>query len=347
MEKDDLKDELELYKERLENAMASGNLAWWEMELPSGEVKFNDRKAEMLGYSPKRFDVYSDFTDLVHPNDYEKAMQAMRDHLEGNKERYEVEYRIKKKNGDYKWFRDVGSITEQQDDYKKVTGIVIDIDERKEAEEREELLNSVLRHDIKNKAQIVQGYLQILEDKDIPKDIEDLVIKALTSNEEIMNLIKKVRLLLSAKKEVIKSVDMISMINGAVAASEGVIEEKGMKVEMKFPSIESKVEAGSLLKEAFSNLIENAAFHSEGKKIVINGKTTDDQFVCIIEDDGKGIPDEEKEKIFHRGYTTDEERGSGLGMFLVEMLVETYGGKIEVNDSELGGARFDVYLNKA
>ncbi len=346
MDEEKLRDELKLYKERLENAMASGNLAWWEMELPSEEVYFNDRKAEMLGYEPERFKKYSDFTELIHPEDHEETMQAMKDHLEGREERYETEYRIKKKDGDYKWFRDVGSITEKHDDYIKVTGIVIDIDQRKEAEEREELLNSVLRHDIKNKAQIVQGYLQLLDEKDLSEDIRDLVEKALTSNEESMNLIKKVRLLLNAKKEVITSVDMVSMIKGALTASEGVIKGKDIEVEMDFPSIESEVEAGSLLKEVFSNLIENAAFHSGGSKIVIKGKTTDDQIICIIKDDGKGIPDKEKEKIFHRGYTTDKERGSGLGMFLVKMLVETYGGKIEVKDSDLGGARFDVYLNK-
>ena len=137
-DREELKEELELYKERLEEAMSTGNLAWWEMELPSGEVRFNDRKAEMLGYDPERFQTYEDFTELVHPEDYGRAMEAMRDHLEGRAERYEVEYRIEKSDGDYKWFRDVGNITEEKEDgeYKKVTGVVIDIDDRKRAEKR-------------------------------------------------------------------------------------------------------------------------------------------------------------------------------------------------------------------
>ncbi|MFW6142506.1 MAG: sensor histidine kinase, partial [Candidatus Saliniplasma sp.] len=65
-----------------------------------------------------------------------------------------------------------------------------------------------------------------------------------------------------------------------------------------------------------------------------------------IEDNGKGISDEKKEKIFHRGYTTDKKRGTGLGMFIVKMLLDSYGGRIEVEDSVMGGARFDVYLKK-
>ncbi len=121
-------------KERLEAAMEAGNLAWWQMELPSGEVTFSDLKAEMLGYPPERFENYSDFTDLLHPEDYEKAMGAMRDHLDGEKERYEVEYRLQKKNGDYEWFRDVGRITGEEGEYTVVTGVVIDVDRRKRAE---------------------------------------------------------------------------------------------------------------------------------------------------------------------------------------------------------------------
>ncbi|MCF7891146.1 PAS domain S-box protein [Candidatus Bipolaricaulota bacterium] len=121
---------------RLEAAMEAGNLAWWRIELPSGEATFSDLKAEMLGYSPERFEHYTDFTNLIHPEDKERAMEAMRFHLEGKEKRYEVEYRIRKKNGFYKWFRDVGSLTSFEDDYKEVTGVVIDIDRRKKAELR-------------------------------------------------------------------------------------------------------------------------------------------------------------------------------------------------------------------
>ncbi len=53
-----------------------------------------------------------------------------------------------------------------------------------------------------------------------------------------------------------------------------------------------------------------------------------------------------KGRVLDKGYTTDEERGSGLGMFLVKTLLEFTEGSIEVKDSELGGARFDVHLEK-
>ncbi|MFW6421868.1 MAG: PAS domain-containing protein, partial [Candidatus Bipolaricaulota bacterium] len=81
---------LQQQRDRLERAMEAGNLAWWTMELPSGKVNFNERKATMLGWKPKQFNHYTDFTELIHSEDHEKAMKVMKDHLEGKKERYEV-----------------------------------------------------------------------------------------------------------------------------------------------------------------------------------------------------------------------------------------------------------------
>ncbi|HIJ07325.1 MAG: Putative PAS/PAC sensor protein [Methanomicrobiales archaeon 53_19] len=129
--------ELELNQARLESAMEAGGLAWWEMDCLTGLVIFSPRKAEMLGYSPDRFSHYTDFTALLHPDDLEMAMQAMRDHLEGRADRYEVEYRIRSSEGAYLWFRDIGSVTERDASGAplKVVGLVINITTIKEAVE--------------------------------------------------------------------------------------------------------------------------------------------------------------------------------------------------------------------
>ena len=126
------------YETRLDSAMEIGSLAWWEMDLPGGEIRFDARKATMLGYSPDQFRHYTDFTNLLHPDDAEPAMQAMRDHLEGRDARYHTDYRIRTASGDYRWFRDVGGITRRQADGTPatVTGIVIDITASKQAEEK-------------------------------------------------------------------------------------------------------------------------------------------------------------------------------------------------------------------
>ncbi len=343
-DREELEEELKIYKERLENAMSTGYLAWWEMDLPSGEVRFNDRKAKMLGYSPEMFEHYTDFTDLLHPEDHDKAMQAMRDHLDGNKERYEVEYRIEKKDGNYKWFRDVGAITEKEGEHKKVTGVVIDIDERKAVEKRDELLQSLLRHDVNNNLQLIDGYLSLLEDIDIPEEGEEFVGKGKLVLKNTKKLIRKIQKLGELDEEDIVDVEISSVIDSALSKNEKRLEDEGIDVE--FEKIEGKVKAGPLLKEVFSNLMENSIRHADCDNIRIACNDKGEEVVLSVEDDGKGIPDEIKDKIFERGFKKGENAGSGLGMFLVKEIVGSYGGRIEVKDSGLGGARFDIELQK-
>jgi PAS domain S-box-containing protein len=121
---------------RLEAALEAGNLAWWEMDCRTGSVRFHRRKADLLGYDPARFAHYTDFTALLHPDDLEPAMRAMRDHLQGIAPEYRIDYRIRHRRGEYLWFQDVGRISQRDDAGRPavVTGIVLDISDRKRIE---------------------------------------------------------------------------------------------------------------------------------------------------------------------------------------------------------------------
>ncbi len=144
--RDEAEKSLTLSHDRLNKAMDVGNLAWWEMTLPSGAVTFSHRKTDMLGYPKENFNHYEDFTKLVHPDDLDLIMKGMMDHLSGEKPSYDVDYRIMRADGEYIWFHDVGAITKRDDDGKpiQITGIVLDINERKIADERQKLFAKVL-----------------------------------------------------------------------------------------------------------------------------------------------------------------------------------------------------------
>ena len=121
---------------RLTLAMKVSNMAWWEMNIATGAITFEKRKAEMLGYLAENFKQYTDFMTLVHPKDAEKAMKAMRRLINGSVDKYEVEYRILSQSGEYVWLYEIGSVTNRDENGKAllVTGLIINITERKEAE---------------------------------------------------------------------------------------------------------------------------------------------------------------------------------------------------------------------
>ncbi len=224
---------------------------------------------------------------------------------------------------------------------------VRDISERKEAQEREELLRSLLRHDLRNKIQIVLGYLDLIEDYGLLEKEKRYLAKAEEGAEEGMEIIEKVSTLERAYEERIDPVDISSIVNRGLKRWRPRAEDEGMKIIDECSHEKCMVKGGPLLDRVFTNIVENSIRHSGGTRIRLSKEVHDEEVVCTIEDDGRGIPDEHRKKIFQREFTTDRERGSGLGMFLVSKLLEAYGGRVEVGDSELGGTRFDVYLKRA
>jgi len=121
---------------KLTLAMQGGHMAWWEMDVPTGNVTFDKNKVEMLGYPPENFTHYKDFTALVHPKDLRKIMNAMKGHLDGTLAKYEAEYRILASSGVYIWFYDYGSVVKRDSEGAPLicSGFVFNITERKEAE---------------------------------------------------------------------------------------------------------------------------------------------------------------------------------------------------------------------
>ncbi len=344
-EKKKAEEALEREKRRYETLFQQNPESVLEVDEDYKIVKVNERFQDVFSY--KEEDILGkNLDDLVVPDD--KIEEAEELNKKAKREGY-VDHetvRLTKERDEV----DV-SITARPIEYEGKTRHVVvyrDITERKEAMEREEMLHSLLRHDIKNKAQAVQGFLQLLEEEgELSEDSKELVEGALKANKESVNLIQKVRLLLSAQEEEKMPVEIASTIKDAVESNEAMAIREGIDISLDCPSTGCKVEGGSLLREVFLNIIENSINHSEASKINITGEVEDDEVVCTVEDDGKGIPDDKKDIIFEKGYTTDEERGTGLGLFLVNNLLESYGGNVQVSDSDMGGARFDVRLRRA
>lgn len=122
---------------RLDFIMDVGNLAWWEMNCETGAMFFHRRMTDMLDYEPDQFTSYADFSALLHPDDIATVLATMRALRAGAKPEYRIEYRIKAKTGEYRWFEDVGRITLRDNAGLPITmtGVVFDVTARKHAEE--------------------------------------------------------------------------------------------------------------------------------------------------------------------------------------------------------------------
>jgi PAS domain S-box-containing protein len=136
----DNKSEQHILNQRLDFAMKTGNLAWYEFDMIHGIVNASPNKAEILGYQHTDFENahYSKWTELLHPDDYAHTMDNMKKCILGESNIYQVDYRIKRADGNYTWFYDRGVVVEYTPDGKPshISGVVIDISDRKQVEEK-------------------------------------------------------------------------------------------------------------------------------------------------------------------------------------------------------------------
>ncbi len=298
---------------------------------------------EMLGYSREEFMEMSP-GDIDSSEMRDKVPDIMKELHEEGDLRFEMVHRTK--DG-----RDVPvevhSHLFELEEEERVLSVARDITERKRAEERKEFLNSLLKHDAKNKAAVIRGYLDILRDYEMSDRAEEYVEKINENLLDGIQIMERIGTLQEIGEEPIQNIDLRDIIDDVVKEIEGRAEREGMEIEVICPKSICRVRGGQLLKELFTNLILNSIIHSGGNKLRIEGREGPNTVTCTVEDDGSGIPGEVKDEVFERGFKGERSPGSGLGLFLAKTIVESYGGRIEVEGSGLGGAKFSVRLEKA
>ncbi len=315
-------------------------------DLENNHKYVNQYYADMLGYSKDELEG-KNLSEITPEEEFEKLERKTSFREKDKTEVYESRF-IKKDGTTIDILISATPQKNREGEIIGTIGFIQDITQRKRAEEREEFIHSLLRHDVGNKANIIDGYLQLLlSDFELPDEAEKYIEKTKKANDEAQNLIEKVKILRNAQNEDIGPRDLKSVVEGSLEGCGTLADNRNLQIKIDKSSLEHEIQGGQLLKEAISNVVENALYHSEGDTVRIRAETDGQDVNCIIEDDGKGIPDDEKEKIFERGYSKGISEGSGLGLFLVRMILKTYDALIHVEDSELGGAKFVIKLRKA
>jgi|LGOV01.1.fsa_nt_gb diguanylate cyclase (GGDEF)-like protein/PAS domain S-box-containing protein len=135
---------LSLEKERLELAIEIGGLGIWEHNINADQTQYYEKWEEMLGYSGNEIDKTNDgWIKLIHKDDKEEVLNALKDYLEGRSKSFKKKYRLIKKDGTYKWIYDVAKIVDYNRKGKPshLIGIHLDIDESMKTQEKIEYLS--------------------------------------------------------------------------------------------------------------------------------------------------------------------------------------------------------------
>lgn len=128
-------------------ASESATIGWWEWEITTGAVRCNDSYYTMLGYAPQEFPVtYETWKELLHPEDRATAVALVEEMLSGRRDAFDVEARLRRRQGSYHWVRGIGRVFAKSAEGfpTQAFGLHVDVHERKSSEEHLQRFNEEL-----------------------------------------------------------------------------------------------------------------------------------------------------------------------------------------------------------
>lgn len=203
-------------------------------------------------------------------------------------------------------------------------------------------------HEIKNPLTTIQGFIQLFMQKpgkrvsELKEHFELLLDEINRINKIITNFLQLAR----PRKPEPTRLNPQSLLLNTLKLVESEATYRNVKLildkTVDLPEIYGDADQ---LKQVLLNLIQNAIQACPlGGCVKVTGRVSDDSRLHIsIEDNGDGIPDEFVEKLFQPFFTT-KETGTGLGLPISRRIIEDHGGEIEVDRSDLGGAKFTIKL---
>jgi signal transduction histidine kinase len=211
-----------------------------------------------------------------------------------------------------------------------------------------EMYDRLLRHDIGNDLQVIAGFAEAVTEKVDDDQSQEYLGKIERAARNSADLIDRVGDLVSTleQQREPEARDLRPIIEGTVTDVGDQYES--LDVEFDPAEFEYRVYAGDLLDSVFTNVLSNAAVHNDGDVTVdVYVAEPDPETVVVgLADDGSGVSESVRDDIFEMGAKGPDSDGTGFGLGFVRALTESYGGRVELRDSEYGGADFRVALER-
>ena len=204
-------------------------------------------------------------------------------------------------------------------------------DEIKDLNNTLKLLNKILRHDILNNISVTLMSLEMLNTRDTK--LKDKATKAMNKSVDLINKVREFENDISPDND-ISTYNLKEIIDEVVKNYDVNINLHGsfnIKVKNTFSSV-------------IDNIVRNAVVHGKADTIDIFFSKKNEHYELKIADNGRGIPDDNKEKVFDENFSFGDNKGSGLGLYIVKELLKRSNGDIKVEDNKPRGTIFIISI---
>ncbi len=359
-------------QERLHLALQATGLGPWDWDLHTNTVDFSPEWTRQLGYEPDEITGrYEEWESRLHPDDRERVLTALRDYLSGRQQEYATEFRMRHRDGTYRWIYTRGAALRDADGTRThMLGCHLDITERKQLEEQflqAQKMEAVGRlaagiaHDFNNLLTVMHGNAQLVAEDPALSDRSHIELRQIqTAAESAASLTHQ--LLALSRRQVLQpqSLDLNEVLGRVQRLLDRVIGED-ITLTMNLSALNRVSGDPGQFEQVIINLAVNArdAMPNGGQLTIETADVElDEVFVeqhrdatagrhvlVAVSDTGSGMDETTRAHLFEPFFTTKPfGKGTGLGLATVYGIVKQSGGSIWVYSEPEQGSTFKIYL---
>lgn len=355
-------------EERYRLTLQSTHAGTWEWKVKTGETIFNERWAEMIGYRlddlmPVNIDTW---LNLAHPDDLARSQQLLEQHFRGESTYYECEARMKHKEGHWVWILDRGMVLERDEDGNplRMFGIHMDISERKKVQSHEIELalekerHRILTHFIQNVTHEFRTPLSVIGSSayllsrtdDIHKrqakvDLIEQQIWRITRLVDVLLVMAKLESNTKPEQQSIYVKDIVQAAVYDIKIKYPMHTRLSYEVAEDLPKVIGSAEE---ITEALKQVLDNACrFTPYEGTVILRVRYEGNHCIFEISDTGKGIAPTALPYVFDTFWRLDDahtSQGLGLGLTIVNKIIQRHAGRIEIDSRINEGTLFSIFL---
>ncbi len=343
-------------------AAQGSSVGIWDWHDVGKEKQYwSDHFYELLGYAPQEFEPsLTQFTNLLHPDDHANTFAAVDAHL-AKESRFRVEYRLRCKNEEYRWFLGTGqAVWDEAGVPMRMIGSIMDIHERKKAESLKSEFISTVSHELRTPMTSIIGALELVRSNKFgemsPKAGELLGI-ATSNGRRLVRLINDIldieKLEAEKLKLVMRPVQVSETIHEAIRQNDSFVRIQNAEISFvdETELIVTNGDSDRII-QVLTNLISNAAkFTQDDGKIKVRSWADAEHVYIGVSDNGPGIPTDKLGNVFEKfvqldGASNRAKDGTGLGLSISNAIVRAHDGTLEVESKVGHGTTFTVVLKR-
>jgi PAS domain S-box-containing protein len=339
----------------------------WEADVPSFQFLFISKQAErVLGYPVERWLSEPTFwKDHVHPEDREWALQYCQN-ATAEKRDHQFEYRMIAADGSVVWLRDLVTVVVEGDRATRVRGVMLDLTNRKQAEEalrqaQADLahvsrvttmgeLTASLAHEVKQPIAAASTnastcLLWLAGDTPNIEEARAAASRIVKDGQRAAEIISRIRLLFKKDTPQRELVDVNEVIREMIVLLRGEAMRYNISVRTELAAdlpqvLGDRVQLQQVLMNLMINGIDAMKDADGTRELGIKSQRAENEEVVVsVTDTGVGLPPQQAEQIFNAFFTT-KPHGTGMGLRISRSIIESYGGRLWAANNTPRGANF-------